>query len=188
MSYYGILPLGIPNQPTMNHYGCSAQLSLPKPVGTPCIKLYCVKRNIQEYLLRVHFLQVLALAFGASKVAIFGSIIDIADKTLECPNIFIQYFVRHNPIRYGIGNVHFVSVGWNNYLGTNLIQKVSDSNFIILARFDWSWLDKLKNGNYYKPSQYHDWLFINHDAHNSQKCHDFDATQRKKYIHATIET
>ena len=36
MSYYGILPLGIPNQPTMNHYGCSAQLSLPKPVGTPC--------------------------------------------------------------------------------------------------------------------------------------------------------
>ena len=46
MSYYGILPLGIPNQPTMNHYGCLAQLSLPKPVGTPCIGMTNVIANI----------------------------------------------------------------------------------------------------------------------------------------------
>ena len=149
------------------------------------LKEVCILKS----LLRVHFLQVFALPFGASEVAILGSIIDIADKTLECPNKFIQYFIRHDPIRYGVGDVHSVSVGWNNYLGTNLIQKVSDGIFVILTRFDWSWLNKLENGNYYKPSQYHDWLFIiNHDAHNSQKCHDFDATQRNEYIHATIAT
>ena len=32
-------PLVCPTIPTMNHYGCLAQLSLPKPVGTPCIYL-----------------------------------------------------------------------------------------------------------------------------------------------------
>ena len=32
-------PWVCPTIPTMNHYGCLAQLSLPKPVGTPCTQV-----------------------------------------------------------------------------------------------------------------------------------------------------
>ena len=35
-------PWVCPTIPTMNHYGCLAQLSLPKPVGTPCSSLYFI--------------------------------------------------------------------------------------------------------------------------------------------------